>query len=152
MAGCKSGMPLQPARATYTRFEIPLFFYFYMRNGCLHHGHFAPRVWAWLSVIDHRTDGAVFAGINLHLNGLRLRFPFKNIFVREHFAISRVAVLAPEFEGVDLTAMAKHVRKTSRRKARSLGAFPAAGTHEHSVARSLSQCIHCSCHENKMRT
>ena len=39
-----------------------------------------------ISVIEHRADGAVFAGINLHLNGFRLRFPFKDVFVWEHFA------------------------------------------------------------------
>ena len=40
-----------------------------------------------ISVIDHRTDGAIFAGINPHLNGLRLRFGYKDVFIWEYFAI-----------------------------------------------------------------
>ncbi|WP_147274752.1 hypothetical protein [Phyllobacterium bourgognense] len=89
-------------------------------------------------MIDHRTDCAVFAGINLHLNGLRLGFPFKNVFVRQHFAISRVAVLAPEFQASDFVAMTQHIGKTVRREARRLVAFAAAGSNQHAMACCLS--------------
>lgn len=105
-----------------------------------------------IAVINHRTDGAVFAGINLPLNGLLLRFRFKDVFVWEHFAIGAIAVLAPEFDASDIAAMAKHVGKASRREAGGLVAFPATGSHQHSVSCSLAQGRDRSRHENKMRT
>jgi hypothetical protein len=91
----------------------------------------------FISVIDQRTNGAVFAAIDLYLNGLRLRLPFKNVFIREYFAIGAVAVLAPEFEASDFATMAKYPGKAVCGEARSLFAFPAAGSHEHSVSGSL---------------
>jgi hypothetical protein len=105
-----------------------------------------------IAVVYHRTDSTIFACINLHLNGLRFRFPLKNVFIREYFAIGAVAVLAPEFEASDFATMAKYPGKAVCGEARSLFAFPAAGSHEHSVSGSLPLCFHRSCHENKMRT
>jgi predicted PhzF superfamily epimerase YddE/YHI9 len=101
-------------------------------------------------VIDQRTDGAIFARTYARLDGLRLRFP--DVFIRQHFAIGAVAILAPEFEASDFTTMAKHVGEASSSEARSLAAFPAAGSHEHPVTGNLAQCFYCSCHKNKMRT
>ncbi|WP_271896356.1 hypothetical protein [Candidatus Phyllobacterium onerii] len=90
-----------------------------------------------ISAIDHRTDGAVFAGIHLHLKGLRLRLPFKYVLVWKHFAIRAVAVFASEFEASDFTTVTKHFAETTRSKARSLVAPPAAGSHEHGMASRL---------------
>ncbi|MDR6636085.1 hypothetical protein J2X72_004899 [Phyllobacterium sp. 1468] len=88
-------------------------------------------------MIDQRTDGAVFASINLHLNGLWLRFPFQNVFVGKDFAIGAVAVSAPEFEASDFATVAEHVGKTASGEARGLSAFPAAGSHQHPMPRGL---------------
>jgi hypothetical protein len=85
-------------------------------------------------VIDHRADGAIFAGINLHLNGLRLRFGYKDVFVREHFAIGAITVAALEIKGSDFTPMAEDAGKAPRHKARSLAAFTASGPNQHSVS------------------
>lgn len=89
-----------------------------------------------IAVVDHSADGAVFAAI-IHLNGLRRRFRFKDVFVRENFAIGAIAVLAPEFEAFDFLAMAKDPGKAVCCEARSLFADPAAGSHQHAMASRL---------------
>ena len=103
-------------------------------------------------MIDQPTDGAIFAGINLYLNGLRPRIWFEDVFVREHLTIRAVAVLASESEASDFATMAKYPGKAVCCEACSFVAFPAAGSHEHPMAGSLAQCLYCSCHENKMGT
>jgi hypothetical protein len=89
-------------------------------------------------VIDQRTDGAIFARTYAHLDGLRLRFPFKDVFIRLHFAIGAVAILASEFEAFYFASMAKNIGKAASGEARGLVAFPAAGPHKHAMARRLS--------------
>ena len=62
-------------------------------------------------MVDQPTDGAIFAGINLYLNGLRPRIWFEDVFVREHLTIRAVAVLASESEASDFATMAEYPGK-----------------------------------------
>ena len=91
-----------------------------------------------ISVIDHRANGAVFAGINLHLNGLRLRFWFK---MSSYGSTSQSVLLQSLHLNLRLLISRpwpKHVAaRLSAVNARSLVAFPAAGSHHHTMASRL---------------